>query len=78
MVEEKLQLPKTRNQLLDDELVPDQESLYKVSVVLDISMKTRFAQHGVLFADLSCLDPHNFSEKSSLPVNAFRKKVAKR
>ena len=80
MVENELPLTQTRRQMLSDGTVSDQENLYKVNVhnvVLDTvisSLKTRFTEHGNLFADLFCLDPNNFSQIKNLPTgNCFWK-----
>ena len=67
VVENELSLPRTRRQMLSDGTVSDREILYEVNVhnvVLDTvnsSLKNNFCEHGNLFADLSCLDPNNFS-----------------
>ena len=77
--ENELPLPQTRRQMLTDGTVSDQENLYEVNVhnvVLDTvisSLKTRFSEHGNLFADLSCSDPNNFSQIKNLPETAFEK-----
>ena len=79
VVENELPLPRKTRQMLRDGTVSDQENLYEVNdhnVVLDTitsSLKTRFSEHGNLFADLSCLDPNNFSQIKNLPETAFEK-----
>ena len=51
--------------------------IYVHNVILDTaseSMPRRFLQHEKLYADLACLDPHNFTmiKANGLPPNALQ------